>query len=168
MHADDAMTCAADSATKLRIEVLRRPADLSAIGQWIFDQWARHEDASVWPANRADLLRSLDAGVTVPKFFVGRVGKRRVGCASIVAADLPTHPALGPWLANILVLPQWRGRGYGRQLARAAMAHACRHGEVLYLYTFDQVALYQHLGWEVAEADSYAGRPISIMRYRCA
>jgi len=38
----------------------------------------------------------------------------------------------------------------------------------LYLYTFDQVELYQRLGWRTVETDSYVGRPITIMRYPAA
>lgn len=152
----------------LRIEPMRGIADARIIGGWIYEQWARHEDEAVWLENRADLERSLDPAVPIPKFFVGWVDEERVGCASIVPHDLPTHPELSPWLANILVLPAWRRRGYGRELARTAMAHACQHASELYLYTFDQVDLYQNLGWTALDQSAYTGRNITLMHYRCA
>jgi len=152
---------------ELRIEPLRDATDAALVGRWIYDEWARFEGDAVWRENRADLEHSLDPAVAIPKFFIGRVDGAHVGCASIVPHDLPTRTDLGPWLANILVLPQWRRRGYGRRLARAAMDHACRHVPTLYLYTFDQVELYQHLGWTSLEQGSYTGRAITLMQYRC-
>jgi GNAT superfamily N-acetyltransferase len=151
----------------LHIEPLRDHEDATIVGRWIYQEWARFEGKAVWRENRADLQHSLDPAVAIPRFFVGLVDGERVGCASIVPHDLPTRPDLGPWLANILVLPDWRRRGFGRQLARAAMDHACRHVPVLYLYTFDQVDLYRHLGWTVLEQSEYSGRSITLMQYRC-
>lgn len=162
-HAGDAEAVAGG----LRIEPLRGAEDAAVVGRWIYDEWARHESDAVWRENRADLEHSLQPAVAIPKFFVGLVDGERVGCASVVPHDLPTRPDLGPWLANILVLPPWRLRGFGRQLARAAMDHACRHVPVLYLYTFDQVDLYRHLGWTVFCEGRYAGRAITLMQYRC-
>ena len=37
-----------------------------------------------------------------------------VGTASLVTKDLPSSPDLTPWLAGVLVRPEFRGRGYRR------------------------------------------------------
>ena len=139
-------------------------ADAAAVSDWIWMEWARHEpgvgradsDATVHAALRGDRL---------PWFVVARAAGVPVGCASIVASDLPTRPDLGPWLANVYVQPAWRGRGLGTALTEAAMAHGAPFVDVLYLYTSGGTALYERLGWRLHDTGHYAGRPISILCY---
>lgn len=156
------------NADALEISALKDAAEADLAGQWVYREWARLEAPAVWEENKADLARSLDPAVTVPKFFACRIGGELAGIASVVPHDLPTCPELGPWLANVLVLPQWRRRGIGSALVRHVMEYACALVPACYLYTFDQVDLYQHLGWETVRQDRYSGRTITIMRYPAA
>lgn len=156
------------NADGIEISALKDAAEATLVGQWIYQEWARFEIPAVWEENKADIARSLDQAVTVPKFFACRIDGKLAGIASVVPHDLPTCPELGPWLANVLVLPPWRRRGIGRALVRHVMDYACALVPTLYLYTFDQVGLYQHLGWEVVRRDQYAGRAITVMRYPAA
>lgn len=156
------------NADGVEISALKDAAEADLAGQWVYREWARFELPAVWEQNKADIARSLDPAVTVPKFFACRIAGKPVGIASVVPHDLPTCPELGPWLANVLVLPPWRRRGMGRALVRHVMDYSRALVPTLYLYTFDQVDLYQHLGWEVVRRDQYAGRAITIMRYPAA
>ncbi|MBD8873400.1 GNAT family N-acetyltransferase [Rhodanobacter sp. DHB23] len=152
----------------LDISPLRDAGEAGQAASWVYDEWAHAESAAVWAENRHDIAQSLQASVHVPKFFGARVDGALAGIASIVPHDLPTRPGLGPWLANVLVLPEWRRRGIGAALVQYAMDYAVALAPALYLYTFDQVELYRRLGWRTLETDSYVGRPITIMRYPAA
>jgi GNAT superfamily N-acetyltransferase len=142
-----------------------RDTEAELAAQWIYQEWARFESAETWAQNRRDIADALDPAVRVPKFFGARLGGELAGIASIVLQDLPTRPDLGPWLANVLVLPAWRRRGIGGALVKYVMDYAAPLHASIYLYTFDQVELYQRLGWQTLEQDRYVDRPITLMRY---
>lgn len=147
------------------ISPLRAGRDAELAAQWIYAEWAHAESAATWAQNQQDIARAMDPAVSVPKFFGARIGGELAGIASIVPHDLPTRPKLGPWLANVLVQPPWRRRGIGSALVKHVMDYAAALHTALYLYTFDQVALYQHLGWQTLELGRYLERPITLMRY---
>lgn len=137
-------------------------ADAAAVSDWIWMEWARYEPG----VSRADSDASVRAalhGARMPYFVVARAAGVPVGCASIVASDLPTRPDLGPWLANVYVHPAWRGRGLGTALTKSAMAYGAEVSDVLYLYTSGSTALYERLGWRPHDTGHYAGQSIAIL-----
>lgn len=138
-------------------------ADAAVLAGWIWTEWARHEPGVSRAASDASVHAALH-GAPLPYFVVARAAGEPVGCASIVAADLPTRPDLGPWLANVYVRPDWRGRGLGTALVEHAMAYGAAIADTLYLYTTGRTALYARLGWRSHDTGEYAGRPIVIMR----
>jgi GNAT superfamily N-acetyltransferase len=139
-------------------------AAAAAVADWIWQEWARYEPG----VNRADsdaIVHAALKGASMPRFHIAYSAGVPVGCASIVAADLPTRPDLGPWLANVYVQPAWRGHGLGTALAEHAMAYGAQFADVLYLYTAGSTAMYARLGWRAYDRDYYAGRPIAILRF---
>jgi GNAT superfamily N-acetyltransferase len=69
-----------------------------------------------------------------------------VGTINLIDNDDATLPELHPWLAALVVLPAWRGRGVGSALVRALAAEAARLGfEQLYFGT-DGPGFYERLG----------------------
>src|SRR5688500_12746940 len=65
-------------------------ADAAAVSDWIWMEWARHEPG----VSRVDSDASVHAalhGARMPYFIVARAAGVPVGCASIVATDLPTR-----------------------------------------------------------------------------
>lgn len=140
--------------------------DAHRVARWIFDEWARHEPGVTWDRCLADVLASVDRTRGIPRYFACRRSGVLVGCASVIASDLPTRPELGPWLANVYVVPEMRGRGTGVELVDRATRYAASETSMLYLYTFDRVSLYAKLGWEVFALDRYVDRPITIMSKR--
>lgn len=151
--------------TDYEISPLHEGRESELAAQWIYQEWARFESDDTWAQNQQDIAQALLPAVAIPKFFGARANTELVGIASIVPHDLPTRPTLGPWLANVLVLPAWRGRGIGSALVKSVMDYAGVLQTPCYLYTFDQVALYERLGWRTIEQDRYVDRPITIMRY---
>jgi thiosulfate/3-mercaptopyruvate sulfurtransferase len=152
----------------LDIEILRSTCEAKQVAHWIYQEWARFETDAVWQKNRQDLDRSLNEALSIPKFFVARQAGQLIGMASIVENDLPSHPELHPWLANVYVSPEWRSRGVGSRLIRRAMDWSSTLVSTIYLYTTSQVELYLHLGWEILREDLYNDRRITLMCCRAA
>ena len=146
------------------IAPLAKEADAAVVAGWIWSEWARHEPG-VTRADSDAVVHAALRGDGLPYFVVARVGNQPVGCASILSDDLPTRPDIGPWLANVYVLPAWRGRGIGRALVENAMAHGTRLADRLYLYAFGSTAWYERLGWRSHDVGDYAGRRIAILHY---
>jgi GNAT superfamily N-acetyltransferase len=101
---------------------------------------------------------------SIPTGFVGLLGDQVVGMSCLVACDIESHCHLTPWLATVLVVPEYRRQGIGSALSRRATEEAQRLGiPTLYLFTFDKQGFYTRLGWATLEEASYAGRRGSIM-----
>jgi GNAT superfamily N-acetyltransferase len=100
----------------------------------------------------------------VPLALVAVEDTMPVGTVSIKEDDLPQRPDLTPWLASLYVLPEYRGRGIGRELLRGAEDAARRAGvEKLYLFTHTAHALYEKEGWNfLEESDWKRGIRVSI------
>ena len=87
-----------------------------------------------------------------------------IGTASLRASDLPGREELSPWLGGVYVAPAFRGRGIASALCRTVEERAAALGhDRLYLFTLDQQALYQRLGWRAIERTSWRGRAIDLM-----
>jgi GNAT superfamily N-acetyltransferase len=89
-----------------------------------------------------------------------------VGTASLVANDLPSRPDLTPWLASVLVRPQFRGRGYSAPLVRHVEGAAAASATVLWLYTWSAEQVYARLGWERVGLERDTDRNIEVVLMR--
>lgn len=150
--------------SNIELSELKNTTEAALAAKWLYEEWARFEAPAMWQANQADIAQSLDATVSIPKFFAYRVDGKMVGMASIVPHDLPDRAESGPWLSNVRVLPECRGQGVGRALVRHVMDYASALTPTLYLYTFDHAGLYEQLGWTVTRHARYVDRPITVMQ----
>lgn len=106
---------------------------------------------------------------TFPTTLVAVEGGRLQGSASLIARDLPEEdlPGFGavtPWLASVLVLPEYRGRGLGSALVEAVVAHARGLGVPrLYLFTEGQEGFYRRSGWVDVHRFVLRGTPATVM-----
>ncbi|MDX1692487.1 MAG: GNAT family N-acetyltransferase [Ketobacteraceae bacterium] len=92
---------------------------------------------------------------------------RFAGTAALIACDMDTHPELSPWLASVFVLPEYRRQGIGSALVEHAMAQAGAGGiGELFLFTPDQEAFYQRLGWHKSSSERYRDIYVSVMQAR--
>ncbi len=142
---------------------LATPAEAEEAARWIYQEWARFEPTQTWATCLGDVVKSLAPEVQVPRYFGAFEQGTLIGIASLVASDLPTRRQLGPWLANVLVQPAFRGQGIGSALVTRVTDYAASFLDRIYLYTFDQTRLYEHLGWSVLETSRYVDRSITIM-----
>jgi GNAT superfamily N-acetyltransferase len=155
------------SATSTGFDVapLGNDADAERVAQWIYEEWGSHEAGVTLGQLREVVRGSRTSQAPIPRFFAGHRDGTLLGCASIVASDLPLRSELGPWLANVYVTPPSRRQGLARMLIRAVMDYARGLTDTLYLYTPDQVELYRRLGWSEFARERYLGRAIVVMRW---
>ena len=100
----------------------------------------------------------------IPTSLVAIEDTMPVGSVSIKENDLPERPDIGPWLASLYVIPDYRGRNIGRELLRAGEGAARDAGvKRLYLFTHTARGLYQKEGWaHLEDAEWKRGITISI------
>jgi GNAT superfamily N-acetyltransferase len=123
---------------------------------WIDPEWTLAEAK----AN----LAVHTAGTAVPTTRVAFVDGALAGSVSLLANDHSRIRKWSPWLASLLVLPEFRGRGIGAALVREAVAIAARFGfERLYLYTDDAAPFYARLGWAMVERLDLDGIEVDVM-----
>jgi predicted N-acetyltransferase YhbS len=110
--------------------------------------WLRHE---FWHAGSPSREQQIATMLAQPdhseETFVLLDDNVPVGTASLVNNDLPSRPDLMPWLASVLVLPPFRGKGYSAPLVRR-VEEAIRSTTILWLYTWSAEQVYAKLGWQ--------------------
>lgn len=154
------------AVTPMTIHTLNRiPRFLPEIAGWHQAEWGHLN-----PGRDLDtLVHQMHEYLTeapIPIMFVWCENGRPGGTSSLIAHDMDTHPEWSPWLANVYVHPDLRGRGVGGRLVAAVMEHARGLGlQTLYLFTTDQEEYYRRMGWRRVCREDYLGEPVTIMVY---
>jgi GNAT superfamily N-acetyltransferase len=87
-----------------------------------------------------------------------------VGSVSLLQNDDDRIRDYSPWLASLIVLPQYRGRGFGIALVERCVQEARALGiSRLHLYTAGQQAFYRRLGWRVIDTVPLGIAPVDVM-----
>ncbi|WP_447893902.1 GNAT family N-acetyltransferase [Vreelandella sp. GE22] len=134
------------------------------VARWTFDTWGQQLHPERTFAEALEETRQECGKCGVPSLFVALKSGVAVGTASLIADDVTSRPELTPWLASVYVLPEWRGRGIASRLVQRVEREARENAIArFYLYTPDQQALYQRLGWQEIERIAYAGEKVTIM-----
>jgi GNAT superfamily N-acetyltransferase len=132
-----------------------------AVAEWLLDEF-RHAPS---PSYDQEVTRLL-AQKAPEETFVLFDDDVPVGTASLVANDLPSRPDLTPWLASVLVRPQFRGRGYSAPLVRHVEGAAAASATVLWLYTWSAEQVCARLGWERVGLERDTDRNIEVVLMR--
>jgi GNAT superfamily N-acetyltransferase len=151
-----------DAPTRI-VRVADVPALIPELAHWLWEAFWRHDGHT--EAETADWLATANVPRGIPQCFVAVQDARPVGVASLVRHDLPERPDLTPWLANVFVPPEARGRGLASRLVRRVEQAAAEIGtRTLWLYTGTAEGLYTRLGWETVEIFQRYGEPHKLMR----
>lgn len=119
--------------------------DMALIHRWLSEEsyWARGRSMEV-------VRRAIDNSIC----FGGYLDGRQVAFARVVT-DRATHA----WLADVFVLDGYRGRGYGKALVTAALAHPELQGLRRWLLaTKDAHTLYGQFGFRPVPPDRFMER----------
>lgn len=150
----------------MRIENLALHREhIATLAAWHHAEWGHLYDGWTLEMARAEL--SSHAGADrLPTSLVLLEGTRVLGSVSLVLEDAPEFCSEGsPWLANLYVLPEARGRGFGAELVRAAVrVAASQRIAELFLFTPEHSRFYQQLGWTILTRTSLRGTPVHLMQ----
>jgi N-acetylglutamate synthase-like GNAT family acetyltransferase len=145
-------------------DLSEQPHYLSILAAWHQQEWAHLNPGSSLEKRIEKMQAYLEDGL-VPSTFIYQQHGQLAGSAAIVVCDMDTHPEITPWLASVFVAPQFRRQGIGAQLVRHVMLQAKQAGiPALHLFTPDQVAFYQRLGWSIVTKEVYCETAVSLMR----
>jgi len=149
----------------MRIEWIgRHPQHVAALARWHHAEWGALYDDWTLPAATAE-LEDHTRRDSLPTTLVLMDGGRLLGSVSLLLEDAPElRDRGGPWLASLFVSPDARGRGGGKRLVEAAVAHAAAQGvRWLRLFTLWHEDFYADLGWKLEERSQLHGVSIAIM-----
>jgi predicted N-acetyltransferase YhbS len=129
--------------------------------------WLREEFGHAGsPSREQQIARMLAQPGQSEETFVLLDDSVPVGTASLVTNDLPSRPDLTPWLASVLVLPPFRGKGYSAPLVRRVEEAAALSATILWLYTWSAEPVYAKLGWQRVghSCDEARGIDVVVMK----
>lgn len=106
--------------------------------------WTEVEGASV-ERMATRLAQATDAD-RIPLCLVAVHDGALVGVVNLVEDDDSPEPDWIPWLAGMVVAPEWRGRGVGSQLVRRLLDEARRLGIGRVWFGTDGPGFYTRLG----------------------
>ena len=116
-----------------------------AAAKLIYDEfWSDVPDAS--PNLMAERLHKAGADNSLPLCRIATVSDDLVGVVNLIDYDDP-NPRVGrPWLAGLVVIPDWRSQGLGSMLVKTVLEDAIRLGETEVFLGTDSPKFYEKLG----------------------
>ncbi|WCE32469.1 GNAT family N-acetyltransferase [Vibrio sp. SCSIO 43137] len=148
----------------MKVENLTQHPHLTEeIARWHYNEWHSLYPESTFQEFVQDIEHCLNEEA-VPATRVLLDSDKVVGSASVLKQDMTTNQHLSPWLANVYISPEHRGKGLGSILIEQVMKQVQQTGiETLYLFTEDQACFYKRLGWQLLKQENYSGAEVSIM-----
>jgi GNAT superfamily N-acetyltransferase len=105
----------------------------------------------------------------LPAVLVARRAGTYLGSVNLLVHEMTTRPSLSPWLAQLFVIGEERGRGFGAALVRACLARFAELGFArVHLYTASSTSLPAYstaLGWKPIESVEYLGKMRAVMAF---
>jgi N-acetylglutamate synthase-like GNAT family acetyltransferase len=122
---------------------------IPSIADWFYEEWREIYGHGCQAAVRTR-IESWATEDRIPTGLVAVANGRVIGTVALKEQELQLQ--YSPWLAGLFVRSEFRGRGVGQMLVRAAEKTAAALGvQELFLYTPQSQAFYEGLGWRVLE-----------------
>ncbi|HIK44399.1 MAG TPA: GNAT family N-acetyltransferase [Leptolyngbyaceae cyanobacterium M65_K2018_010] len=140
--------------------LFNHPDQIRPVAEWIYEEFWRDK-----PGYSVDFfearLREANHPDQIPLSLLAIADGHPAGTINLIANDDPQRPHLSPWLAALVVVPQYRRRGIGTGLVQALGRAARRLGYGQLFLGTDQPTFYARLGAEFYEQ---ANDTLQIMR----
>lgn len=131
-------------------DLLHHPELRPTVAGWIHHEFWR-DKPGVTPATlEARLAEAIDPAC-IPLSLVAIAGGVPVGTVNLIENDDEKRPHLRPWLAALLVRPEYRGRGIGSRLVGELRRRAAALGVETMCLGTDNPGFYERLGAEKLE-----------------
>jgi GNAT superfamily N-acetyltransferase len=140
------------------------PNFIKIIAQWQFDQWKDLTGFQTIEGYIAFLEKCIES-TTIPYVLIAHSEGKLLGSVNLVACDMAIRSELTPWLAQLFVSPERRGKGIGTALVYAAVEHMrVQKFEKIYLFASGTLPrYYERLGFKVRERVNYLGKERTVM-----
>lgn len=140
------------------------PEFITTFAPWVFEHWRPILAQETLEAHTAKFQAHLNRS-RLPIAWVAHSESRVFGTAALRVHDLPGREDLTPWLGEVYVAPQFRGRGIGTALCKAAeqKAESLLETPTHCLFTLDKQEWYRNLGWGMFEPCTWCNRQGDIM-----
>lgn len=154
---------------KLLIESLAdHPEAIPFLTEWFEREWAAYYGPE-GPGDAESDLRQACNRIELPVALVAILDGKVCGTAALKCASVTTHSHLSPWLAALLVVPEFRRRGIAERLIEAIEEKAKELGfHLIYVGTGEgsgtpESALRKR-GWQFVERCAYFVSEVTIFR----
>jgi RimJ/RimL family protein N-acetyltransferase len=125
--------------------LFEHPRYLPLVAGWIHQEfWDGRPGHSV--ETMANRLREATTASRIPLSLLALVDGQPVGTVNLVENDDDERPHLRPWLAALLVIPEFRRRGIGSRLVRELQHQAARLNVPTMFLGTDNPGFYSRLG----------------------
>lgn len=137
----------------------------NTLANWSVEYW----DGEIPSISEKELsLLFLRAAQTpenkLPKMIVAYVNGDLAGGVSIGEKDLPQYPMYKPWLGSLIVKPEYKDLGVGRELAIEAQRLAKRMGyKKMYAFTIHLTEWAKRWDWKVVASTTFRGIPVDVI-----
>lgn len=128
-------------------------AHLPTIANAIYEEfWVGRPGYS--PAVFEQLLEDASGADRIPLSLVALVDDRPAGTINLIDNDDEARTHLHPWLAALVVFPEYRGHGIGSALVRRLLDEAARLGYGEVFFGTETPEFYTRLGATILEPGS--------------
>ena len=136
--------------------------EVPRIAVWFFEEWR----SLYGEKTQASVRQRIEGWLTknqIPTALVAVSEGQVIGTVALKDRELQ-HFSFSPWLAGLFVAPEFRRKGIGALLVRAAESEASSLGvQRLYLYTPESQGYYEHLGWSLIGHCQVPSGSVAIM-----
>ena len=131
----------------------------------IFNEW-KDQYNSIQELEK-EISRAKTSNIIPKTLYVEEIKtKNIIATAGLLEKDINLFPNLFPWLANVYVKKEYRGKGIGSKIIDYIINYTSDIGQKkIYLFTDTKSLLYLNKDWEIIKKFQYHGSQHDLMQF---